>query len=629
MPITPSLDASLTDSPACLALFDDCNATDLDPRSRLYTGYYQTLQCTALDQLAHLLTQIEQTDLHAVILFSYELGAALQDIAPHGGDRPLAQVLLFAHCRSMSAAAVSDWLADHADAQPAGVADIAPNITADEFEHAVERIQAYITAGDTYQVNLTYRLRFDAYGSPLTLYRALRARQNVPFGALIILPDQTAVLSHSPELFLRHRGGIVTAQPMKGTAAASVDGEYDTEIATALAADPKNRAENVMIVDLLRNDLGRIAKLGSVAVPRLFEVTRFGQVLQMTSTVTAALRDGVTLADIVNAVYPCGSITGAPKRRSMQIIRELEADPRGLYTGAIGWFAAAEINQTTPVPNPRASLADFCWSVPIRTLVLAAPDATGLRRGEMGIGSGIVRDSVAADELLECRLKARFLTDLPKSFSLFETMAVTRDAGCVLLERHLQRLARSAAYFHFAFDETAIRQALHAAYSALPDTAIYRLRLSLSQDGSVAIQTAPLPLLNATIESPVRLLIASEPMSSDDLFLRHKTTQRTRYDQAWKAAEAQGAFDMLFCNQHGQVTEGARSNLFVKIDGRWYTPPLAVGVLPGVMRAQLLEDPAWSASERVMRLDDVRAAQSIVVCNALRGVLPARLDVAT
>ncbi len=625
----------LTDiSSDCFALFDDCTATASASRSRLYTGYRVTWQCNTLDQLPYLLTQVEQTDLHPVLLFSYELGAALQKIAPQPGDTPLAQVLLFAHCQSMSADAVAAWLDARADDQPAGVADVVPSISADDFGQAVTRIQAYIAAGDTYQVNFTYRLRFDAYGSPISLYRALRARQRVPFGALIMLPDQTAVLSLSPELFLRHGAGTVTAQPMKGTAAAGVDAAHDAAIAAALAADAKNRAENVMIVDLLRNDLGRIATIGSVAVPNLFDVTRFGDVLQMTSTVTASLRDGIALADIVDAVFPCGSITGAPKRRSMQIIRELETAPRGLYTGAIGWidrFAAGppvsffESSFESPLESPLSvppATPDFCWSVPIRTLVLAPPNTGGLRRGEMGIGAGIVRDSVVAEEWEECHLKARFLTDLPPAFSLFETMAISRDAGCILLDRHLHRLAQSAAYFHFVFDGLAVRQAVHNCCATLPGSATYRLRLSLSPDGAITTTTG----LLLPLSLPVSVLIATETMSSADLFLRHKTTHRARYDQAWQAAEAQGAFDQLFCNQHGQVTEGARSNLFVRIDGHWYTPPLSAGVLPGVMRAQLLEDPAWLASERVLTLDQVRSAQSIVVCNALRGVLPARLQ---
>ncbi len=596
---------------SCFALLDDCNATEQAPLSRLYTGYCRALSCSLAEQLPALLAEVESSALHAVILLSYELGAAMQQIVPHG-DGPLAHVLLFDTCQHLSGDAVAHWLASHDDAQPSGIANLQPTLDGAGFDQAIAQIHAYIAAGDAYQINFTYRLRFEAYGAPIALYQRLRARQPVPYGALIALPDGTTVLSHSPELFIRHTAGQLTTQPMKGTALASGDAQRDATAAAALAADPKNRAENLMIIDLLRNDLSRVAATGSVAVPKLFEVNRFGEVLQMTSTVTATLRDEVSLSAIVDAVFPCGSITGAPKRRAMQIIRELETTPRGIYTGAIGWVDPA---------SGAASPGDFCWSVPIRTLVLAAPDTSGVRQGEIGIGAGIVHDSVAADELAECRLKARFLTGLSADFSLFETMAVSRQFGCVLLERHLQRLSRSAAYFHFVFDEAALREAIRRTCDRLPDAATYRLRLQLEQHGVIGIGTAPLLPLTA----PAGLLIAPDTMQAEDIFLRHKTTQRARYDQAWKAAEAQGGFDMLFCNQHGQVTEGARSNVFVQIDGQWFTPPLAAGVLPGVMRAQLLADASWQARERVLTMEQVRMAQAIVVCNALRGVMPACL----
>ena len=604
-------------SSACFALLDDCNATESEPRSRLYTGYSHTLACENPEQLAALLGRSERSGHHAVLLFSYELGAAMHQIAPRDGGT-VAQILLFQQCQRMSADSVTQWLAEHADTMPAGIANIRSTIDADAFDHAISRIQDYIAAGDTYQVNFTYRLRFDAYGTPISLYRQLRARQPVPYGALIVLPDASAVLSHSPELFIRHTARHLKTQPMKGTASASDESALDTARAAALAADPKNRAENLMIIDLLRNDLSQVAALGSVAVPQLFEVARFGEVLQMTSTVTATLRDEASLVDIIAAVYPCGSITGAPKRRSMQIIRELETTARGIYTGALGWIDAPVTFHRSDTSHPPG---DFCWSVPIRTLLLAAPDTSGVRQGEMGIGAGIVHDSIAVDEFAECELKARFLTGLPASFSLFETMAVSRQHGCILLERHLQRLAASALYFHFVFDEAALRDALRRTCDDLPDALTYRLRLRLAQNGLITIDTAPL----LPLTTPVRLLIAPESMQAEDLFLRHKTTQRARYDQAWKIAEAQGAFDMLFFNQHGEVTEGARSNLFVQMDGRWYTPPLSAGVLPGVMRAQLLDDTTWQASERTLTIDQVRTADSIIVCNALRGVLPTRL----
>lgn len=597
----------------CFALLDDAGATAA--RSRLYTGHAGTLACADVTQLPDFLENMQHAlaqGWHALALFDYELGAQMQGIAARPDRAPLAQVLLFSECRRLAAGEAEQWLAQREaeeDRRPAGIAGLRSSIDETQFHDAIARIHRYLEAGDTYQVNYTYRLRFDAYGGPVALYRRLRASQPVPYGALIALPDGGTILSFSPELFVRNDSGQLTARPMKGTAAASGDAAQDAGRAQALAADPKNRAENLMIVDLLRNDLGRIAQPGTVRVPQLFEVSRYGQVLQMTSTVCARVRAEVTLAQLLTALYPCGSITGAPKRRTMQIIRELEPDARGWYTGAIGWFDAAGEGQR---------IGDFCLSVPIRTLALQAPQG-GVRAGEMGVGAGIVYDSDAAQEYAECLLKARFLTGLTQDFELLETLQASA-AGCPYLERHLRRLRASALYFGFAFNEPALRAQLHRACAALPPGA-HRLRLALRQDGFASIQIAPL----APLAQPVKVLLAPQPMRSDDLFLRHKTTLRQTYDAAWKQAEAQGAFDMLFLNEAGELTEGARSNLFIKLHGRWLTPPVSSGLLPGVMRAVLLDDPAWQAVEASITLADLHAAEEIVVCNALRGALRATL----
>ncbi|MDO8305629.1 anthranilate synthase component I family protein, partial [Herminiimonas sp.] len=323
---------SITD---CFALLDDSDASAAYPRSRLYSKHVGTLTCQRADQLPALLQQMQQAlqqGQFAVTLFSYELGAALHGIAPHAAAtsvaQPLAEILLFERCETLSAEQVAAWLAQQQQTAPAGIANVHADINETTFDAAIARIHDYIVAGDTYQVNYTFRLRFDAYGSLPALYRRLRARQPVPYGALIALPDGRAVMSLSPELFVRHANSQLTVQPMKGTAAASGDMQQDEASAHALASDPKNRAENLMIVDLLRNDLGRIADIGSVAVENLFEVQRYSSVLQMTSTVHARLRDELALPEIFAALYPCGSITGAPKHRTMQIIRELEASPR-------------------------------------------------------------------------------------------------------------------------------------------------------------------------------------------------------------------------------------------------------------------------------------------------------------
>jgi para-aminobenzoate synthetase/4-amino-4-deoxychorismate lyase len=367
-----------------------------------------------------------------------------------------------------------------------------------------------------------------------------------------------------------------------------------------------------MIVDLLRNDLGRVAATGSVQVPALFDVQRYGNVLQMTSTVQARLRGDVTLAEVFAALYPCGSITGAPKRRTMEIIGELEDAPRGIYTGALGWFDP---------PAPGQALGDFCLSVPIRTLALEAP-RNGVRRGELGVGAGIVHDSDAASEYAECQLKAGFLTGLANEFDIFETIRASLDDGPRHLERHLARIAASCAYFGHRFDPAAARALVIDACLALEPGTLYRLRLAVGHSGEPTIQTAEL----APLREPVRLVLADETTCSGDLFLRHKTSVRGRYDAAWRAAEAAGAFDALFFNERGELTEGGRSNVFIRLGERWYTPPLSCGLLPGVIRGVLLDAPAWNASERIITRAMLEQADDIVVCNALRGPLRAVLD---
>jgi len=583
--------------------------------SRLYTGHAGTLRCDDAAGWPALLDALQaalQGGLYAVPVFTYELGAQLMGIPAQAPNEPLAQVLLFSTCARLDAGAVQAWLAARTtDTGPAGIAAVRASVDAAAFTAAIDAIRALIAAGDTYQVNYTYRLRFDAFGSVFALYARLRARQPVPYGALIGLPDGRALLSFSPELFVRLDGATLTARPMKGTAPASDDADENARRAAALAADPKNRAENLMIVDLLRNDLGRIAQTGSVTVPKLFDVQRFGAVLQMTTTVQARLRPDVTLDALFGALYPCGSITGAPKRRTMEIISALESAPRGVYTGAIGWF--------DPIP-PGQAVGDFCLSVPIRTLALA-PALDGVRRGELGVGAGIVHDSEAASEFEECQLKARFLSGLPNDFEIFETLRADSEDGYRHLALHLARLTASAGYFGFRCDIDEARALLEETRSSLASGQRHRVRLALGAHGAWTVQSAPI----TPLREPVRVILAREATDSTDLFLRHKTSLRSVYDAAWRAAEAQGAFDALFFNERGELTEGGRSNVFVRLDGHWYTPPLACGVLPGVMRAVLLEALAWAAREKIITLDMLDDVEDIVVCNALRGPLRAVL----
>jgi para-aminobenzoate synthetase / 4-amino-4-deoxychorismate lyase len=334
------------------ALLDDCDASPTRPSSRLYTGFVREHVCTDPAQLDATWSAVEADQrggAHVLLMADYEwgtklVGAVANDKRPSDETAAL-RVLVFECCDRLTLDQASNWLASQADAdEPSGVMHLEPSVDRAEFTQAIERIHAYIAAGETYQINYTYRVHGQVFGSPLALYRRLRARQPVPYGAFIRLPpgaETTHVISCSPELFVRREGGLVTARPMKGTAARHTPPEGDSETARLLSLDTKNRAENLMIVDLLRNDLGRIAQIGSVRVPELFAVEPHSTLFQMTSTVQARLRPEIGFADVLRAVFPCGSITGAPKRHTMALIRELESTPRGLYCGAIGWADAS------------------------------------------------------------------------------------------------------------------------------------------------------------------------------------------------------------------------------------------------------------------------------------------------
>lgn len=631
---------------ASFALLDDCDSTASARSSRLYSGFVRERVCTdpaRLDDVDAAVARDLRDGLHAIVVGDYEFGRNLDRAQP--GHAPL-RFLLYARCERLSRDEVDAWLAQQDGGGPpsiAGVAHVAKSVSRDAFDAAIAAVHDALRAGDSYQINYTYRLNFDMFGTPLALYRRLRARQPVRYGALIALPDGAWVVSCSPELFVEKHGDVLRARPMKGTAPRSADPRDDAAAAAFLANDPKNRAENVMIVDLLRNDVSRIARTGTVKVPALFSVEPYASVWQMTSTVEAGWRDGTTFAQMLRALFPCGSITGAPKHKTMELIDAIESTPRGLYTGAIGWLDAPREGPSAGavVPDGAAGCGDFCLSVAIRTLTLdaiavdaaatidtrdAATVASGRRRGRMGVGAGIVLDSVAADEYAECELKARFLTDADPGFQLFETTAATRADGIRHLERHLARLQRSADAFGFRLDADALRREIDARCAALDGDGPYRMKLALAKDGTVDITAAALKPLPA---GPVGVMLASAhgfaPTRTDDALLLHKTTHRAEYDRAWQAAEALGGFDMLFVNERGEVTEGGRSNVFVKRDGVWLTPPLSCGVLPGVMRGVLLDDPALGAKERVLTLDDVLNADELMICNALRGSVAARL----
>jgi para-aminobenzoate synthetase/4-amino-4-deoxychorismate lyase len=611
------------------ALLDDDHATAVQPTSRLYTGFVREHRCADPAQLESVCAAAGadlRRGLHAVLLADYEWGVRLLGVGADAGGA--LRILMFETLRRLDADGVAGWLAERegrAQPAPAGVLGLHADVGRAQFEEAIARIHEAIRDGETYQVNYTYRLHGAAWGDPIALYRRLRQRQRVGFGALMRLPLAAGdtvewVLSRSPELFLRHTAGLLQARPMKGTAPRTRAPEGDSETARLLHEDIKNRAENLMIVDLLRNDLGRVARIGSVKVPELFRIEPYATVFQMTSVVEARRRDEVDLAALLRALFPCGSITGAPKRRTMDWIHRLETSPRGLYTGAIGWLDDAP-----------GACPDLCLSVAIRTLTLGAPARSppaaeaGTRPLAMGVGGGIVLDSVAADEWDETHWKARFLTALDPGIELIETMRATGAQGASQRDRHRARMAASAAALGFGFEPHAFDELVERTVRALPPEGEHRVRVTLRHDGRLAIAHGPLAPLPGAARAGVRVLLAQRRLPAARPLAMHKTSARETFDAGVREAEAAGAFDTLFFGPRGELLEGGRSNVFVQLEGRWYTPPLADGVLPGVMRAVLLEDPAWAARERRLTRADLARAQGLVVCNALRGALPATL----
>lgn len=609
------------------ALLDDCEASASQPRSRLYTRFVREHVCedaASLDATWKRVEADQSTGLHAVLLADYEWGCELVGVGARDGAPGALRVLMFESLEKLSRDEVDAWLAQQDDGRaepsPAGTFRLARSVDRESFRAAIAAIHEAIRAGETYQINYTYRLDGPAFGTPAALYRRLRARQPVRFGAFIALPpaadasSPTHVLSCSPELFLRHEQGRLGAKPMKGTARRANWPISDSETARGLHEDTKNRAENLMIVDLLRNDLGRVARVGSVKVPQLFEIEAHATVFQMTSTIEAELAPGVDMPTLLRASFPCGSITGAPKRQTMKHIRALEDTPRGLYTGAIGWVDAPQAGRT---------LGDLCLSVAIRTLVIGAERVDGTRAARLGVGAGIVLDSVDDDEFEECKTKARFLTGLDPGFALFETMHATSADGIRHRQRHVTRLLRSACALGMRCDTAELAATLDAAVASLGGDGAWRLRVELAHDGALATTRTP---LDALPPGSVALRLAPLPADVRAAALApFKTTLRSHHDEGVRTAQAEGAFDTLFHAADGRLLEGGRSNVFLRLDGRWFTPPVSDGVLPGVMRGVLLDDPAWAAQERTLTLADLARAEAIVVTNALRGALPAHV----
>lgn len=574
-------------------------------RSLLFLDPARELVAWKANELDELLREVDRWLAEGCFVagyFSYECGERFVGLTSVGSeertpDRPLAwlgvyrSVIQFAHGTGVIQGSLPVSRGENAVPSLQPVLRVEGlQIAKQDYEVKIGRVQDYLAAGHTYQVNFTDRLSGSLEADPLEVYNTLLEQQPVSFAAYIHR-EGGPILSFSPELFYRTSRGQVTVRPMKGTWPRGTNLETDREAGKLLRGDGKNRSEHVTIVDLLRNDVGKICELGSVRVERFMDVERYATLLQMTSTISGSLSPHLTSSAIFRHLFPSGSITGAPKRRTMEIIRELESGPRGVYTGAIGFWGPGD---------------EACFNVAIRTMEIQANQFT------LGTGGGITADSRAEEEYRECELKAAFLTRRDRPFSLIETMRCS--GGIALLAGHLQRLAASAAYFQIAYDESALHRELEEVVHGCGNQTC-RVRLLLHLDGSWRIAASPLE------ETPWsgRILLVSERTVSSNPFLHHKTTNRSLYDQNLSAAKQAGFDEVLFLNEQGYITEGAISNLFLEAESGWMTPALRCGVLPGVQRAVFLVEHLETKEEEIL-LEDMQKAKTIWMGNALRGL---------
>jgi para-aminobenzoate synthetase/4-amino-4-deoxychorismate lyase len=471
--------------------------------------------------------------------------------------------------------------------QPKATIDWQPTIDRETYNSAIAKIKDHIAEGRTYQVNYTMQLQADFTGSAWEFFLHLAQDQNKH--AAYIDAGRYVICSASPELFFELNGESITCRPMKGTVQRGRTTREDHDRSEWLKNSEKNRAENVMIVDMVRNDVGKIAETGSISVPKLFEVERYPTLWQMTSTVTA--RTDRSIPEIFAALFPCASITGAPKVSTMRIIAELQNTPRKIYTGSIGYIA----------PDRKAK-----FSVAIRTALIDREK----KKSEYGVGGGIVWDSTSLDEYEEALLKARVLTETPPSFSLLETMLWTPIEGYFLCEKHIDRMLDSANYFDISMTREKLKDYLEQISSSFCTP--QRVRVLLGRSGQLAFEASPFEFQGES--AAIKVCLAKSPIDSSSIFLFHKTTERAIYDSARAGCEEFD--DVLLYNEAGELTEFTIGNLVVELDGQLLTPPISCGVLPGTFRAHLVE--TGQVLERTILVQRLKDCRRIFRVNSIR-----------
>ncbi len=466
------------------------------------------------------------------------------------------------------------------------------NVNEEEYKDNIEKIKQYLIEGDTYQVNFTLKSTFDFSGDYTSLFKSLTFNQSAKYSAFINLGEKI-LFSIAPELFFETDGKSITVLPMKGTSRRGKNINEDIQNLFALRESEKDRAENVMIVDLLRNDIGKICEFGSVKANELFSVEKYESLYQMVSKVSGKLKDEISIGDLIKNIFPCGSVTGAPKIRTMEIINKLEKEQRGIYTGAIGI-----------IDNGKA-----VFNVAIRTLVIDKQSG----KGELGLGSGIVIDSEPDKEYEEVKLKGRFLSKTENYFELFETMLI--ENGVIAdWNKHAERLKQAAEYFLFAFNNEEIDRVKEEIIQKIQPYKNYRLKLVLNKTGDVKYEISDYTLF----KGKVKIILSKKRISSDNKFQYFKTTNRKLYNDEFKRYKKQGFFDVIFLNENGKLAEGTISNIFVKINDKWLTPKIECGILDGIERRKLLNENII-ITEELISLNDLKKAENIILTNSLRG----------
>ncbi len=478
-----------------------------------------------------------------------------------------------------------------------------------EYAKNVNKIKKYIVAGDTYQVNYTIKYKFNFVGNELTFYNQLKKNQQVEYSC-IIKNKHFSILSFSPELFFRRKNNLIIVQPMKGTIVRNKN-KKDIEQRKFLFNSLKNRSENLMIVDLLRNDLGKISKTGSVKLENMFYIKKYKTLFQMVSTIKSKLKKNINTFKLFNAIFPSGSVIGAPKIRTMEIIREIEPEPRGVYTGALGFFKSRN---------------EAVFNVAIRTIFIKNNNA------ELGIGSAIVFDSNTKNEFQECKLKSNFFNknNKFKKFNLIETVLWDKNIlddqvsqnGFFLLKYHLQRLQKSAEYFNFQFDKSLIEKELKNTCQKLNKKFKYKIKILLSKNGNYKIFAKRIIQSNNNLK---KIILSNKIVNNSNIFLYHKTTNRNFYDNEYIKYKKQGYFDVLFKNQKNQITETSRANIFLEVDGNLITPAKSCGLLEGTYRRFILETKKNVFQKNIYE-KDLYNAENIFVTNSVIGIKKVQIE---